>query len=87
MNYQLLSLSFCTQTRGRTGWMLLHWCLRPARLPIPPSGQLLSGICFSLIAVQRYEHLSNLPNISLVFSLHTQHFDIFIPSKYIFHER
>ena len=22
------------------GWMLLHWCLRPARLPIPPSGQL-----------------------------------------------
>ena len=20
------------------GWMLLHWCLRPARLPIPPSG-------------------------------------------------
>ena len=21
------------------GWMLLHWCLRPARLPIPPSGQ------------------------------------------------
>ena len=69
------------------GWMLLHWCLRPARLPIPPSGQLLSGICFSLIAVQRYEHLSNLPNISLVFSLHTQHFDIFIPSKYIFYER
>ncbi len=24
------------------GWMLLHWCLRPARLPIPPSG-LLDG--------------------------------------------
>ena len=22
------------------GWMLLHWCLRPARLPIPPSGHL-----------------------------------------------
>ena len=20
------------------GWILLHWCLRPARLPIPPSG-------------------------------------------------
>ena len=31
------------------GWMLLHWCLRPARLPIPPSGQL-----FFSIAVQRY---------------------------------
>ena len=35
------------------GWMLLHWCLRPARLPIPPSGQLSSGTCFPLIAVQR----------------------------------
>ena len=35
------------------GWMLLHWCLRPARLPIPPSGQLNQGICISLIAVQR----------------------------------
>ena len=29
------------------GWMLLHWCLRPARLPIPPSGQLLKVSHFS----------------------------------------
>ena len=27
------------------GWMLLHWCLRPARLPIPPSGHLFSFAC------------------------------------------
>ena len=31
-----LSTAFSTQTRGRTG---IHWCLRPARLPIPPSGR------------------------------------------------
>ena len=45
------------------GWMLLHWCLRPARLPIPPSGQL-----FFLIAVQRYGDLFNLPNFRSLFS-------------------
>ena len=84
---QHLAFIFVPRAGIEPAWRLIHWCLRPARLPIPPSGQLLSGICFSLIAVQRYEHLSNLPNISLVFSLHTQHFDIFIPSKYIFHER
>ena len=33
------------------GWKWIHWCLRPARLPIPPSGH---AIDFS-IAVQRYE--------------------------------
>ena len=85
--YKYLTLFLVPRPGVEPGWMLLHWCLRPARLPIPPSGQLSSGICFSLIAVQRYEHLSNLPNISLVFSLHTQHFDIFVPSKYIFYER
>ncbi len=27
------------------GWILLHWCLRPARLPIPPSGHLFFQMC------------------------------------------
>ena len=39
---------------------LPHWCLRPARLPIPPSG---------LIAVQRYGKKSFAPNICSGFAL------------------
>ena len=27
------------------GWILLHWCLRPARLPIPPSGHFFEMRC------------------------------------------
>ena len=27
------------------GWILLHWCLRPARLPIPPSGHSVELRC------------------------------------------
>ena len=30
---------------------LLHWCLRPARLPIPPSGLVASGELLSLDAL------------------------------------
>ena len=30
-----------TRSRGRTGTDHLHWCLRPTRLPIPPSGRAL----------------------------------------------
>ena len=37
-----------------------HWCLRPARLPIPPSG---------LITVQRYGKKSFAPNICSGFAL------------------
>jgi hypothetical protein len=31
--------SCCTRSRDRTGMGKAHWFLRPARLPIPPSGQ------------------------------------------------
>ena len=51
--YKYLTLFLVPRPGVEPGWMLLHWCLRPARLPIPPSGQLSSGICISLIAVQR----------------------------------
>ena len=51
--YKYLALFLVPRPGVEPGWMLLHWCLRPARLPIPPSGQLNQGICISLIAVQR----------------------------------
>lgn len=34
----MISEVFCTQDRDRTGTPK-NWCLRPARLPIPPPGQ------------------------------------------------
>ncbi len=33
----MISEVFCTQDRDRTGTPK-NWCLRPARLPIPPPG-------------------------------------------------
>ena len=45
---------------------LLHWCLRPARLPIPPSGLVCFSValgslafrfCLSGAAVQRFKRL------------------------------
>ena len=35
---------FCTQDRDRTGTPK-NWCLRPARLPIPPPGQ----VCYLVV--------------------------------------
>ena len=32
------NISKCTRSRDRTGMGKAHWFLRPARLPIPPSG-------------------------------------------------
>ena len=51
------------------GWMLLHWCLRPARLPIPPSGQLeivncqIIGHVFSknIVSPAYHKFLTHLP--------------------------
>ena len=38
---QMISEVFCTQDRDRTGTPK-NWCLRPARLPIPPPGLVLN---------------------------------------------
>ena len=40
LNIKYLSLFLVPRPGVEPGWILLHWCLRPARLPIPPSGQL-----------------------------------------------
>ena len=34
----------CTRSRDRTGMGIAHWFLRPARLPIPPSGRESLGV-------------------------------------------
>ena len=34
--YKYLTLFLVPRPGVEPGWMLLHWCLRPARLPIPP---------------------------------------------------
>ena len=31
--------AICTRSRARTGTPYQYWCLRPTRLPIPPSGR------------------------------------------------
>ena len=41
-----------------------HWCLRPARLPIPPS-----GLFVSRLRLQRYALFFNLQNFYLFFYL------------------
>ena len=46
---------------------LPHWCLRPARLPIPPSGL---GYCFEQ-RVQRYGENLNMANFWLTKCLYT----------------
>ena len=46
-----MRLLFLYPEPGSNRHELLHWCLRPTRLPIPPSGQ---GVA---IAVQRYENI------------------------------
>ncbi len=40
----MISEVFCTQDRDRTGTPK-NWCLRPARLPIPPPGQ----VCYLVV--------------------------------------
>ena len=47
--FQLSPIQYPDPGSNRDG--LPHWCLRPARLPIPPSGQL-----FFSIAMQRYNN-------------------------------
>ena len=37
--YKYLTLFLVPRPGIEPEWMLLHWCLRPARLPIPPSGR------------------------------------------------
>ena len=58
LQHLLNSLTYPEPGSNRHG--LPHWCLRPARLPIPPSG---------LIAVQRYGKKSFAPNICSGFAL------------------
>ena len=38
------------------GWILLHWCVRPARLPIPPSGLLRCKVIQTICLVQIFNH-------------------------------
>ena len=35
---QHLAFIFVPRAGIEPAWRLIHWCLRPARLPIPPSG-------------------------------------------------
>ena len=37
---QHLAFIFVPRAGIEPAWRLIHWCLRPARLPIPPSGQI-----------------------------------------------
>lgn len=44
--------AICTRSRARTGTPYQYWCLRPTRLPIPPSGLVCEckGRAFFLIS-------------------------------------
>lgn len=51
----MISGDFCTQDRDRTGTPK-NWCLRPARLPIPPPGLDVYSkhvVCFKLVCKYR----------------------------------
>ncbi len=51
----MISEVFCTQDRDRTGTPK-NWCLRPARLPIPPPGldvDFKRDVCFKLVCKYR----------------------------------
>ncbi len=51
----MISEVFCTQDRDRTGTPK-NWCLRPARLPIPPPGldvYYKLSVCFKLVCKYR----------------------------------
>lgn len=51
----MISEVFCTQDRDRTGTPK-NWCLRPARLPIPPPGldvEFKRDVCFKLVCKYR----------------------------------
>ena len=61
------------------GWMLLHWCLRPARLPIPPSGQLFWATV-SLNCGAKVSHFSDTHKFWKTFSL-------LKPEKILFEKR
>ena len=50
--YRYLDFFLVPRPGVEPGWMLLHWCLRPARLPIPPSGHHFR------LRVQRYTYFS-----------------------------
>lgn len=43
---QHLAFIFVPRAGIEPAWRLIHWCLRPARLPIPPSGHLLKHCLF-----------------------------------------
>ena len=43
--YKYLALFLVPRPGVEPGWILLHWCLRPARLPIPPSGHSVELRC------------------------------------------
>ena len=43
---QHLAFIFVPRAGIEPAWRLIHWCLRPARLPIPPSGHLLKPYLF-----------------------------------------
>ena len=56
----MISEVFCTQDRDRTGTPK-NWCLRPARLPIPPPGQVLQ------CAVNRCANIERIIKIQKLF--------------------
>ena len=49
----MISEVFCTQDRDRTGTPK-NWCLRPARLPIPPPG--LLNWCANIVLFLMFEN-------------------------------
>ena len=47
------NISKCTRSRDRTGMGKAHWFLRPARLPIPPSGHEIIGVGVHCVCLSR----------------------------------
>ena len=61
LDNQTIIKRFAYPEPGSNRHGLPHWCLRPARLPIPPSGLLLWPR-LGLKAVQRYAFIEECPN-------------------------
>ena len=77
-----------TQTRGRTGMDVTPLVFETsASTDSAIWASFFSGKCFPLIAVQRYEHLSNPPNISHVFSRYPHNLTDFTPTAHSYHDR
>ena len=51
MIFNYLADSLVPRPGVEPGWILLHWCLRPARLPIPPSGHLFFSKCAAKVVL------------------------------------